>query len=623
MLKIRLLLFINLCIYSYLSFSQSNDSSKLIIANNFIQAQRGETIEFLVGTVQPRGEIRLANAPKGASLDDNRKFTWAIPEYYSKANAILNFYLFIDEVMVDAQSVFVIIQQPTQEPQIELKSNAVLQNGVYRINPTTDFFLEVNATNGNPKDTTQVTLDYYFNENKDLKKLNNVKIELEKNNLKIQWSPNQDQIKHKYYRMTVVATDHHHVKTEQVLVFALSSNNHLPYFKFPVLDEYYISDGETLSIDMSAQDMDHDSLVYKLIIPSKIGNPKLSEKGLFTYKLNADELHRLRSYFPMEVTVEVSERGPENPNTISKTFLIRKSIRNEPPRILNLQNDKVYEGIALDKKVFIQDGNDLFSDLEVDIIGAPEGMVWDFQNNLLSIDWTPGFDVVGVEMQPKKFDMLLVVRDPHGYVDQKAFTITVEHRENTAVTYETYLEYRDDAVQLIEFLSQINSQMEDRENKVQSLKKGLSVMSMFLAVYTASGNVFDDGSTAKQLVPFVGIMAAVTTGINAFGFNDLPKFGSIREQTFILQQKLMYILAILNEYKIESPNSPNLENKEFRDNLATYEQWMVQDKLNFKSYYSKYKSLNFVKKNTQQARHKAEKNGTEPTGLLFINLNEI
>ncbi|PIB34398.1 hypothetical protein BFP72_02645 [Reichenbachiella sp. 5M10] len=623
MIKFRLLALINLLFLSNFLSAQSNDSLKLILENNFIVTQAGRTVQFQIQKTTQAGTVSMQNAPEGATLDDQLRFSWAVPAYYNQPNTAITFYLYVDDTMVDAQSLFVMLQQPNTAPVIDIKSSATLQNGVYRINPTMDFHLDVRAHSTLTNDSSDVTLDYYFNENIDLKSLHNVKLDTTKNSLKLKWSPNQDQINEKYYRLTLVAKNKNNIKTQKVLLFALSSNNHLPYFKFPVLDEYYISDGEQLSIDLSAQDMDHDSLLYRLIIPSKIGNPRLSEKGLFTWKVNSDEIHRLRSYFPMEVTVEVTERGPENPNTISKTFLVRKSIRNEPPKILNLQNEKLYEGITLDKKVFIQDGNDQFSDLEVDIIGAPEGMVWDFQNNLLSIHWTPSFDIVGIEMQPRKFDMLLVVRDPHGYVDQKAFTITVEHRENTEVTYETYLDYRNDAVHLIELLSQIHTQMEDRENKVQSLKKGLSVTSMFLAVYTASGNVFEDGSTASELVPFVGIMAAITTGINAFGFNDLGKFGSIREQTFILQQKLMYILAILNEYKIESPNSPNLENKEFRDNLATYEQWMVQDKLNFKSYYSKYKSLNFIKKRTQKAKKKAQKAGVEPTGILFLNLTEI
>lgn len=623
MLRTRLLVLLSLCLFSHFSFSQANDSLKLSIDQSFIQAQRGEKIKFQIGKTLDYGRIRLIKAPEGATLDPSGNFFWDIPNHYAKNNAIVEVHLYLEERLVDAQSIFIIITQPSSAPQITIKSNAVLQNGVYKINPASDFHLYASAYLPYSADSTGAVLDYYFNENPELKSLDNVVIKSQGHHLNIEWSPDALQIQQKYYRLTLIATDEYHNVTKEVLMFALSSNNHLPYFKFPVLDEYYVAENEALSIDLSADDMDHDSLLYELIIPSKIGNPRLSEKGLFTWKINGDEIRRLRSFFPMKVTVEVTEKGPENPNTISKTFLIRKSIRNEPPKILNLQNEQIREGITLNKKVFIQDGNDQFSELEIDIIGAPENMVWDFENNLLSIQWTPGFEVVGVEMQPKKFDMLLVVRDPHGYVDQKAFTITVEHRENTEVTYETYLDYRDDAVQLIELLSQINNEMEDRENKVQSLKKGLSVTSMFLAVYTASGNVFDDGSTASELVPFVGIMAAITTGINAFGFNDLPKFGSIREQTFILQQKLMYILALLNEYRIDGPNSPNLENKEFRDNLSTYEQWMVQDKLNFKSYYSKYKSLNYIKKKTQQQRKKAKAQGKKPEGLLFLDLTKI
>ena len=67
--------------------------------------------------------------------------------------------------------------------------------------------------------------------------------------------------------------------------------------------------------------------------------------------------------------------------------------------------------------------------------------------------------------------MLLVVRDPHGFVDQRAFTITVEHRQNTAITYAKYLDYRNDAIYILEILSQIHSDIEHREARVSSLKK--------------------------------------------------------------------------------------------------------------------------------------------------------
>lgn len=622
MSKLRLTIATILCLTSLNAISQINDSLRLVINDNFLQAVAGEELSFEVSSTSPEGVVKMTKAPKHSTYADG-VFSWTVPEYFDKGNEIVQFQLFVGEHLKDAQSVFIMVVQKNQSPEISVRSNAVLKNGVYRINPTFDFHLEAHATTSIGNDSSNVILDYYFNENPDLKEIDNVDIDYRQSSVDIVWVPNPDQIKQKYFRLTLVATDQYNNRKEQILIFALSSNNHLPYFKFPVLDEYYISDGEQLSIDLSADDMDHDSLLYKLIIPSKIGNPRLSEKGRFTWKVNGDEIRRLRSYFPMEVTVEVTERGPENPNTISKTFLIRKSIRNEPPKILNLQNENIREGITLNKKVFIQDGNDLFSDLEIDIIGAPENMVWDFQNNLLTISWTPGFDVVGVEMQPKKFDMLLVVRDPHGYVDQRAFTITVEHRENTEVTYETYMQYRDDAVHLVEYLSQIHNEMESKEDRAQSLKKGLSVATIFFSVYTASGNVFEDGSAAEEFVPFVGIMAAIAGGVNAFGFNDLSKYGSLREQTFIMQQKLMYILALLNEYKIEDPNSPNLENKEFRDNLSTYESWMVQDKLNFKSYYSRYKSLNYVKKKTIRQRRKAHEEGRKPEGLLFLDLSTI
>ncbi|MCV9387031.1 hypothetical protein [Reichenbachiella ulvae] len=622
MSKLRIILFVPIYLLSHIVFGQANDSLRLIIDQNFIEVDRGAVITFSVEKSQKHGQIKMVKAPKQARFD-GKTFSWAVPEYYDKGNEVISFQYMDDDRLLDAQSIFIIVHQLHTPPKIQVKSNAVLKNGVYRINPTFDFHLEAHASTVYSTDSSDVMLDYYFNDNPDLKEIDQVDIDLRQNSIDIVWTPNRDQIKEKYFRLTLKATDAAGGESTEVLVFALSSNNHIPYFKFPVLDEYYITDGEQLSIDLSADDLDHDSLLYRLVIPSKIGNPRLSEKGLFTWKVNNDELHRLRSYFPMEVTVEVTEKGPENPNTISKTFLIRKSIRNEPPKILNLQNEHIREGITLNKKVFIQDGNDQFSELEIDIIGAPEDMVWHFENNLLSIQWTPGFDVVGVEMQPKKFDMLLVVRDPHGYVDQRAFTITVEHRENTVVTYETYMQYRNDAVHLVEYLSQIHNQMEDREDKGQRMKKGLSVATIFFSVYTASGNVFDDGSAAKELVPFVGIMAAIAGGVNAFGFNDLNKYGSLREQTFIMQQKLMYILALLNEYKIEGPNSPNLENKEFRDNLSTYEQWMVQDKLNFKSYYSRYKTLNYVKKATQKARRKAMEEGREPEGLLFLDLTKI
>ena len=151
----------------------------------------------------------------------------------------------------------------------------------------------------------------------------------------------------------------------------------------------------------------------------------------------------------------------------------------------------------------------------------------------------------------------------------------------------------------------------------------LSVATMLFAAYTAGGSVYKDGTTASSLVPYVGIAAAVAGGINAFGFNDLPKYSLLKEQVFILQQKLIYVQAILTEYKIESPKSPNLENKEFRDRLSTYEQWMVQDKLNFKNYYKGYKGLNYFKQQSKKQAKLAKKLKQQPQGLLFIDLSEI
>ena len=148
-------------------------------------------------------------------------------------------------------------------------------------------------------------------------------------------------------------------------------------------------------------------------------------------------------------------------------------------------------------------------------------------------------------------------------------------------------------------------------------------MTMLFATYTAAGNVFTEGTTAQKAVPYIGIMAAIAGGINAFGFNDLNRYGSLRSQTFLLQQKLIYVLAILRDYQIDGPNSPNLENAEFRDQLANYENWMVQDKLNFKSYYNTYKSLNYIQKRTKKQVRKARTLGREPEGLLFIDLTEI
>jgi hypothetical protein len=206
-------------------------------------------------------------------------------------------------------------------------------------------------------------------------------------------------------------------------------------------------------------------------------------------------------------------------------------------------------------------------------------------------------------------------------VDQKAFTLTVQHRENTAITFEKYLEFRDKASFMIEVLAQMHAEMEQREAKVHNMKKGLSVLTMFFAAYTAGGGVYEPGSFAKEMVQFIGVFAAIAGGINAFGFNDLGKYGTLRQGSFVLQQKMMSILAILNEYSIESKNSPNLENVEFRENLNTFQKWMVQDKLDFKNYYNNFKTLDYVKKMTRRERRDAASLGIKPQGILFIELD--
>lgn len=613
-----------LLICSYASLrAQNTDSASLNIVNAFLEAHRGEKVNIQLYKKGTNTSISMKNAPKGAILDDSLNFSWQIPDSYFSPSASANFYLYQDDQLVDVQTLFIRVIHQAAPPTININCEIQLDNGIYIISPNETLQLSASAYSQFGTDSSQVELSYFLDGDPNLTDLENAEIILKKNELKLNWTPSEDQLEKKYFRLTLEAKDQLGQLTEQVLLFVLYRNNTPPYFKYPVLEEYYIAENELLSIDLSARDRESDSLIYKLNIPSKIGNPKLSSSGIFSWKINQDQIKRLRAYFPMEISVDVTEIAREKPHTITKTFILRKSIRNEPPKILNLQNETIKEGLTINKRVFIQDGNDKFSELDIDIIGAPEGMTWQFDQNLLSINWTPNYDIVGVEKQPKKFDMLLVVHDPYGFVDQKAFTITVQHRENTEITFDHYLQYREDLTTLVENLSQMHSELEVREARVTQLKKSLSLATMLFAVYTATGNVFEDGSLAKEMVPYVGIMAAVAGGINAFGFNDLPSFRTIREQSFILQQKLIYILAILDEYNIESKNSHNLENVEFRERLNSYQQSMVQDKLNFKSYYIRFKNLNYNQRAIKTEKRKALQTGTNPQGLLFIDLSQI
>ncbi|MGL1889133.1 MAG: hypothetical protein OCD76_21650 [Reichenbachiella sp.] len=620
----KLILQTVLVLITFSSFAQSTlDSLGLEVPKSFIEAKKGETVQFQLLKTGEDTQVVMRNAPKGAKLDELLNFEWKISPNYFKANAAVNFYLYRGDELIDLETVFIRVISKQSPPTFEVSCNLKKSDGVYLITPGTELSLKVSAYSHINQDSSLVSVSHYINDQPNIVKIKNGNIDISKNIFRLNWIPSERQLEHKYHRLTIEAIDEQGQRSKKVFILVLYQNNTPPYFKYPVLDEYYISENEVLSIDMIATDREKDSLVYKLNIPSKIGNPKLSQNGLFTWKLNQDQIKRLRSYFPMEVSIEVSEKGPEKPHTVTKTFIIRKSLRNEPPKILNLQNERVFEGLTLDRSVFIQDGNDKFSELDVSIIGAPKGMTWNFDKNLLTINWTPDYDIVGIDKQPKKFDMLLVVRDPHGFVDQKAFTVTVEHRENIAITYRSYMDYRSDAIFMVETLSQMHAELEKRESLVTQWKKGLSLTTMLFAVYTAAGNVFDDHSLGKEMVPYVGIAAAIAGGINAFGFSDLPTFGTIREQSFILQQKLMYILATLNEYKIDSENSPNLENVEFRERLASYEQWMVQDKLNFKSYYSKYRNLNFNQRIIDKERKTAFRHDKEPEGLLFMDISKL
>ena len=593
---------------------------KLTVANNFIEATAGESIAVQIQS-NTDGRVIMQNAPVGAILDRDLLFSWNVPVDYESANVTVEFYLYDSTHLVDVKSIFIKVTQEHDPPLFSITANHENKDGIFHLHPGTHFHLEV--TGYAALDSSAVELNFFFNDDAGQMGIEGATVKHAESQLIFDWIPQLDQIDQKYFSLTINAQDRNDKVSQKVILFILNHQNRPPYFKFPILDDYYIGANEELVINFNTVDPDNDSLVFNLDMPTAVGNPKLNEDGSFYWKLNDDEIRRIRNNFPIEVTVEVSEVEVEKPNKISKTFLIRRSIKNQPPRILNLQNESIFEGLTLQKTIFVQDINDDFDDLSVQIIGAPEGMKWEVKNNTIELLWTPNYDIVGVEMQPKKFDMLLVVQDPHGYVDQKAFTITVNHRENVEITYQTYMDYRQDAVQLIEYLSQMHLELEAREQAIQGYKKMLSVTTMLFAAYTAGGSVYDDGSPASKLVPYVGIAAAIAGGINAFGFNDLPKYGSLKEQVFLLQQKLIYVQAILSEYKIDSENSPNLENKEFRDQLATYEQWMVQDKLNFKNYYKGYKGLNYVKRQTKKQTKMARKLGQQPQGLLFINLQEI
>ncbi|WP_162555826.1 hypothetical protein [Reichenbachiella versicolor] len=618
----RHLLIIAFVLSTFLSYSQADTIPQLVLKRKFYQTQIGESVYFEINKTTAGSHIEMDNAPEGAMLDST-KFSWEVPNEYVGQNIIIDFRLVQDGKLLDKNSVFISIDTETNPPTFLIESNLPDDKGIYHLTPDTKLTLKITAESQVSRKKDKVSFDYFFNENKNLKSLDSVSINIDNNVLTLEWTPLRSQLDDKYYSLTVLAVDEEHQVNEKNILFILNRNNQPPYFIYPVMDEYYISPSEKLEIDLAARDPEGDSLLYKLDIPTKMGNPKLSGDGKFTWKLNQDQIMRLRRFFPVEVTVEATEISSNNPHTIIKRFKIQKNVRNQPPKILNLQNQRIKEGLTFQKTVFIQDGNDDPQELEIDIRGAPKGMDWTFKDNMLNIEWTPGFDVVGVEMKPESFDMLLIVKDPFGYVDQRAFTITVEHREDTELTYRTYMEYRNDAVQMVEVLSQINAEMQDREYKVQTIKKGLSIVSMFSATYTAMGNVYEEDGTAQKLVPYVGAVAIIAGGINAFGFNDFPKYVDLREKSYVLHQKLRYVLGVLGEYRIDGPNSPNLENAEFRDQLRSFEQSMINDKLDFKRYYAKFHTLNYVKKRMSRERRIAAKYNRKPQGILFLDMDEF
>ena len=612
------LAFLNLLLFLFHTLS-AQDTRSLSISEKFIEAKVGEEIQVQVKQTG-NGSIIMKNAPEDAQLNEDGLFSWTIPESSEDSKITVEFFLIDSAKLIDIESVFIKILADFDPPKFFTHSNLELRNGFYELHPGQT--IELSVLGYASQDSSKVVLDHYFNDNEGEYHIGNGKVEIIHNQLTFKWTPLDIHLEQKYFSLTVNAHDTQGQNSQQVFLFIINRKNEPPYFKFPVLDEYLMHANEALEVDLTVVDPDQDSLHFKMDIPTSEGNPKLTN-GKFQWKLNQYQIDKLKKQFPIEVNVEVSEQGVDNPITITKTFLIKRSVKNEPPRILNLQNEDVYEGLPFHRTIFIQDANDDFSQLKFHIIGAPEGLTWKERNNAVELDWTPSYDIIGIELKPKKFDMLMVAEDPDGSIDQRAFTLTVHHRENTEITYQSYLDYRDEAVFLIDHLSEMHIDLERREGRVKNLKKGLSVMTMLFAGYTAAGNVFAEGSTAQRAVPYIGIMAAIAGGANAFGFNDLGKYGSLRGQVFLLQQKLIYVLAILRDYHIDSPSSPNLENAEFRDQLANYENWMVQDKLNFKSYYNSYMGLNYIQKRTKKQVKKARAMGREPEGLLFIDLTEI
>jgi len=597
----------------------SQEATQFSLSENFIETTAGQQV--VVKLTKPAvGQIVMHNAPKGAVLS-GQQFRWVVPEAYENAHVTVEFYLYDSAVLLGVKSLFIKINRKLSPPKLDIRANIEAVDGLYYLRSSV--YLELHAVGYSSFDSAVVVLEYFFNDDENIKEINGASVTIAQSTLTFAWTPTQEQLNRKYFSLTIAAKDENDQTFHKTILFVLIKENQSPYFKYPVLDEYYITANEALEIDLTTIDPDGDSLAFNLTIPTSIGQPKLTGNGKFIWRLNEDEIRRIRNLFPLEVKVEVAETGTQIPITVTKRLLIRRSEKNQPPKILNLQNETIFEGLLLKKTIFIQDNNDDFSDLSVQIIGAPDGMTWEVKDNAVTIEWMPSFDVIGVEMQAEKFDMLLVVKDPHGYVDQQAFTINVLHRENTEITYETYLDYRDEAIILIENLAQMHIDLEIHEDRSVQTKKTLAIITMLFAAYTAGGGLYEDGSVASNIVPLVGIMAAVAGSINAFGFNDVAKFGSLKEQIFLLQQKLIYIQAILSEYKISSANSPNLENKEFRSRLETYEQWMVQDKLNFKSYYNNYRNLNYVKRQMTRQTKAANKLSQKPEGLLFLDLSGI
>ncbi|MFY0624941.1 MAG: hypothetical protein JXR07_01520 [Reichenbachiella sp.] len=608
-------------VFAQLSLSaQSSIEPLLEIGQNYIEVSAGDSINFSIKNNSINGIVSMKNAPEKAFLSDQLEFDWIVPSEFSGQRIMIDFSLEDSTGLLDHKSMMIMIKKTVDLPVIKIQSEYG-EKTIYNLQIGTSLELIATGLSSSSENPEDVQLDYYFNDQSSLKQIDGAEVEVVKNVATIVWNPTHALLIEKYFSLTLVVMDKEFHVTKKTLLFVVNKKNQSPYFIYPVLDEYYISAHENLTVNVTAGDPDGDSLIYHLDIPTKIGNPKLSERGKFSWRLNDDQIMRLRKSFPIEVTVEVTEIGVDNPNTIVKRFVVQKSVRNQPPKILNLQNERISEGLSYRKTVFIQDGNDDYTELEIDIRGAPKGMEWTFIDNMLVIDWTPDFNVVGVEMKPEKFDMLLVVSDPYGYVDQKAFTLTVVHREDTDLTYRTYMDYRDDAVYMVETLSQIHQEMIKRENKIENTKKSLSVLTMIFAAYTASGTYYEEGSFAHTMVPFVGSLAVIAGGINAFGFNDLPQYSSIRENSFVLQQKLMYVLAILSEYRIEGPNSPNLESAEFREDLKTFEQWAAKDKLDFKHYYSNFLSLNYIKRRKKKEIKEANELNREPSGMLFLEMN--